>query len=160
VHDASSQNQQFPKNEVRPSEERLSILALRVVILHSLLLAGGPLLQSWTPIAGGWIDAYGLLVVFILGPGLGAFFLRSGQVRLGSILLLAIMPAALYTHSRILWSLFDERAISLDMNVAVVGFGILLIALVACSLAGSLVSFALLRTVHATDASSDTKESA
>ncbi len=150
MHDASSPSQPFPKNsdETTPGR-RTASLALGAVIVHSLLLIAAPFVQTMTTVSGGWIDASLLLVLFTLGPCIGIGLYVYGQERPGSIVLLAFMPAAAYSHISIIMALVPDAAASSDVSFGIILFGLVLVLLALCSLLGSLLSLALLRDVHA-----------
>ena len=149
MHDVSSLNQQSLRSEDRTPGDGVRALALRTVIVHSLLLACAPVVQSLTTIDGAWIGGTLLLVLFILGPVIGIWLHGEGQRRIGSVLLAAFMPAAVYTHVRMLLSLLDEVSVSSGTGPAILGFEALIVLLIISSALGSLLSFALLRGVHA-----------
>ena len=155
--DASSQNQPSPKSSEEAQGDRLGRFALRVVIAHSLLLSSAPIIQSMTAIDGAWIGATPLLVMFILGPVIGIWLYRNGQQRLGSIMLLAFMPAAAYTHGRMLLPLLEDGSGVPGVLPGMLGFESVIVLLIISSVLGSLVSFALLRNLHADGASHERK---
>lgn len=133
-------------------------LTLRVVVAHSVLLVCTPFVQSQTTITGTWNDTMGLLLLFTIGPPLGMMLYRYGQQRLGSIMLLAFMPAAAYTHIRIIVALFDGPMGSPAVTPVVLLFEAILTLLVLSSVLGSLLSFALLRGVHAASVAGEQKD--
>jgi len=132
-----------------PERSRTEGLTIRAVILHSLLLAIAPRVQSFSAIDGAWIGATPLLVLFILGPVIGIWLYSKGQQRVGSIMLLAFMPAAAYTHIQMMLSLTESGDMMAGPSLPNIGFGSLIVLLILSSSLGSLLSFAMLRSVHA-----------
>lgn len=124
------------------------MLATRVIIAHSVLLVLAPFAQSATGIPGGWTDATLLVILFIAGPVGGLFLRRSGQDRTGTVLLLAFMSAATYMHVEMMLTFMNGQGPEAVISAAGIGLQVLLVLLILTSLFGSLLSFALLRSIH------------
>jgi hypothetical protein len=106
-------------------------------------------MESFAGLRGGWSDALPLLAVFVIAPIIGTNLYTRTNKRLGGILLMAFMPAAVYTHASFLYPLLQKDGDGVSVSALLVGYEVLLALLVIVALFGTLLSISLVRSVHA-----------
>ena len=123
-------------------------LVLRLMLAHTALLTAAPYVQGLSSDPGAWRDNIPLLVSFLLAPLTAGYLVRSGNVRIGSVLLLSFMPAGVYANVVFLRTAAESAAARVMspawhiVHLAILSF------LVIIQVTSAILSAGMLRNVH------------